>query len=71
LPLNSKVRLDVYNIAGQLVRTLFDHEQQSAGAYTIVCDGRDESGHALASGVYVYRLEAEGRVNSMKMILLR
>jgi C-terminal processing protease CtpA/Prc len=71
LPLNSKVRLEVYNIAGQLVRTLVDRRQQSAGAHTIAWDGRDESGRPLASGVYVYRLEAAGWVDSQKMILLR
>ncbi len=71
LPLNSEVRLEVYNIAGQLVRTLVDREQQSAGTYAIAWDGRDESGNLLASGVYVYRIETENWVNSKKMLLLR
>ncbi|NUM76988.1 T9SS type A sorting domain-containing protein, partial [candidate division KSB1 bacterium] len=71
LPLNSEVKLAVYNIAGQLVRTLVDRERHNAGAYTITWDGKDESGKLAASGVYVYRLEAVSRVDSKKMILLR
>lgn len=71
LLLNSEVKLAVYNIAGQLVRTLIDHKRQSAGAYTITWDGKDESGHSATSGVYVYRLAAGDWVGSKKMILLR
>ncbi|RIK66264.1 hypothetical protein DCC62_25350 [candidate division KSB1 bacterium] len=71
LPLNSEVKLAVYNIAGQLVRKLVDGERQSAGAHTITWDGKDESGKLAASGVYVYRLETVSRVDSQKMILLR
>ncbi|MBC6952400.1 T9SS C-terminal target domain-containing protein [candidate division KSB1 bacterium] len=71
LPLNSEVKLAVYNSAGQLVRKLVDGERQSAGAHTITWDGKDESGKLAASGVYVYRLETVSRVDSQKMILLR
>jgi len=53
------------------VRTLVDRKRQNAGAYTIAWDGNDEIGNSLASGVYVYRLEAGGFLDSKKMILLR
>ena len=68
---NAEVKLTVYNLAGQLVRTLVNRERQSAGVYTIVWEGKDEGGSPLASGVYLYRIDAGGFVDFRKMILLR
>jgi len=49
------VRLEILNILGQRVRTLFESEVP-AGRHAAVWDGRDNSGVVVASGVYVYRL---------------
>ena len=57
LPKQAEVRLEIYNVVGELVRTLVD-EKQPAGYYTVRWNGRDEQEHAIASGVYLYRLTA-------------
>ncbi len=66
----SAVELAVYNLAGQKVAILVGGERQ-AGTYAINWDGRDARGLDLASGIYFYRLEAEGREQTRKMMLLR
>ncbi len=55
VPDAGRVRLAVYNVAGQLVRTLID-EWLSVGEHAAIWDGRDELGRSVASGVYLYRL---------------
>ena len=65
LPHKSQVLLAVYNTLGQQVATLVQG-QQEAGSYEVKFDGS-----ALASGVYFYRLQAEGYVNTKKLLLLR
>ena len=70
LPEATKVRLEVFNILGQVVRTLVD-EQRRAGYHTVVWDGRNDAGSRVGSGVYYYRLQADGRVMVKKMALLK
>jgi hypothetical protein len=57
LPVVSNVKLAIYNLNGQLVRTLFDGEQ-SAGRYTVLWDGTNVNGERVASGIYLVRMEA-------------
>ncbi len=54
-------RLAVYDIAGRLVRELVDAPQQP-GEYLATWDGRDGAGRDVVSGLYVIRLDAEGKV---------
>lgn len=63
------VKLIVYDIHGRRVRVLEDAEK-AAGEYAQAWDGKDERGATVASGVYVYRLQIEGRVLARKMLLL-
>jgi flagellar hook assembly protein FlgD len=75
MPTKAYVRLLVFDILGQLVRTLVSSEQP-AGRFAALWDGTDESGNRLASGMYVYRMDAvdgSGRstVLSRKMMLLK
>jgi hypothetical protein len=65
-----KVRLEVYNIKGQLVRTLVD-EDQATGHYKLVFNARDDGGRSLASGVYLLRMVAPGYQKSSRMILMK
>jgi len=70
LPEGSYVKLTVYNILGQKVRVLVD-EYQSAGIRKVTWDGRDERGERVASGIYLYKLQAEGLAQTKKMILTK
>jgi hypothetical protein len=70
LPQNSYVRLIVYNILGQAVKTLVD-QSMSAGSYVADWDGTDAGGTKVASGIYLYRVEAGQFSETKKMVLLK
>lgn len=60
--------LEVYNIKGQKVKTLINGYQTS-GEHNIVWNGKDDSGKAVASGVYLYKMKSGEYSLSKKMIL--
>ena len=62
--------LRVFDARGQLVRTLVD-DRLAAGSHRVAWDGRDGSGRVVSAGVYLYQLEAAGRVANGKMALLK
>ncbi|RCK72858.1 MAG: 5'-Nucleotidase domain protein [Ignavibacteriae bacterium] len=66
LPKTTSVTLKVYNLLGKEVQTLINNRIYSAGTHSIVFNGRN-----LPSGVYVYRLEADGKSFTKKMILTK
>lgn len=70
LPSSARITIKVYNILGQLVRTLVDAEQ-NAGLHTTTWNGTNETGETVSSGVYVLRLEAEGASLSRKMTFIK
>ncbi len=70
LPKTSTVRLDIYNIKGQLVKSLLDH-RLTPNCYTVSWDGTNQRGDEVASGIYFYRLQTKTGTVSKKMILLR
>ena len=70
LPAAGKVKLQVFDVRGRLVRTLLD-EQRAAGAHTVIWNGRDQQGAAAASGMYLYRLQAGGQTQQRPMMLLK
>ncbi|HOP06245.1 MAG TPA: cohesin domain-containing protein [candidate division Zixibacteria bacterium] len=66
----SNVKLDVYNILGQNVKTLID-EVMSAGHHQVTWDGSDHHGKRVASGVYLYKLTVGQDSQTKKMLLLK
>ncbi len=70
LPQAADVKVEVYNVAGKLVRTLVDGEQD-AGFRSVVWDGTSDDGRAVASGVYMYRLQAGSEIDQKQMVLLK
>jgi hypothetical protein len=70
LPDAGQVRLEVYNMLGQVVKTLVDNQFQNAGRYTLQWDATNNSGQPLSSGVYFYRIIAGGEFQSYKKMLL-
>jgi hypothetical protein len=70
LPATGAVRLTVFDVAGRLVRTLVD-ESMPQGSHEAVWDGRDSSGREVGSGSYLARLEFGGKVETVRMGLIR
>ena len=70
LPKASQVKIAIYNILGQKVRTLLD-QRQSAGYKRVIWDGKNEKGKVVSSGIYFYRMETEEFVRSKKMLFLK
>jgi len=66
VPQTEQVTLEVYNIMGELVSTLVNHQVQIAGAYTVTFDGQ-----YLANGVYFYKLTTGSQVATNKMMLVK
>ncbi len=67
---NSFVNLKIYNLLGQLVKTLVS-ENQTIGNHKITWDGKDGSGNDVSSGVYFYQLKAKDFTSSRKMVLIK
>ena len=70
LSVSEKVRIQIFNISGQLVHT-FDMGYQSPGSYSVQWDGRHENGQPVASGVYFYRIQAGPHAVTNRLVLLK
>jgi flagellar hook assembly protein FlgD len=55
LPKAGKVKLEIYDLLGNTVRTLVSKEM-SAGRHEVLWDGRNQDGHTVAVGIYLYRI---------------
>jgi len=64
------VRLEIFNLLGQRVRTLVNYKQ-TAGQYQPIWDGLTDDGRCVVSGLYLYRLQAGNFAQTRKMLLLR
>jgi hypothetical protein len=71
LPKASYIKIDIYNVLGQKVRTLVDQEENS-GHKRVIWDGKNDRGETASSGMYFYRIEAKGGfVQTKKMLFLK
>jgi len=70
VPVASDVRIRVYNLMGQHVRTLVE-QRFSSGVYSATWDGTNESGQLVSAGVYLYRMETPGFSMTKKMLLMK
>jgi secreted PhoX family phosphatase len=70
LAADALVTLAVYNAAGQKVATLAAEHMQ-AGTYQATWDGRNDAGNLVASGTYMYKLQAGDQVQSRQMVFLK
>lgn len=74
LPKPATVVVSIYNLLGQKIKTLVN-QQMEAGYQSINWDARNEDGHGVASGIYIYQIEAKAKgqrfLQNRKMILLR
>ena len=70
LPQSEHVKLVIYNVLGQEIRTLVN-DLKPPGRYVVVWDSRDELGHPVSSGIYLYRMVAGDFVQRKKMLILK
>ncbi|HPS38772.1 MAG TPA: C25 family cysteine peptidase [Candidatus Cloacimonadota bacterium] len=64
------VRINIYNLKGQLVKTLVNTDQP-AGNHRVVWNGSDNNGRGVASGIYLYRMETQSYNKTLKMMLMK
>jgi len=70
IPINIKVRLDIFNLQGQFVAVLIN-DFTIAGNYSLQWNSKDLYGNAVASGIYFYKLTAGDFIQVKKMVLAR
>jgi hypothetical protein len=68
LPQAVRVSLAVHDARGRLVRALIGGESRGRGPHRVVWDGRNSAGQSVVSGVYFFRLEADGEVQTSKVV---
>jgi len=67
---NAHVALTIYDVDGRVVKTLVN-EIQKAGTYKITWNGTNNSGLKVASGIYIYRLQANKFTDTKKLVVLK
>jgi len=67
---SAQVKLKIYNVAGQLVKTLVNGEQK-AGTYKIEWNGKDEKSRFMPSGIYFVKLKVGDFSQTKKLLILR
>lgn len=70
LPKRADVKLTVYNLAGQEVKVIANGEM-GPGIFSADWDGTNTSGESVATGVYLYRLDAGSFTQTKKMVLMK
>jgi len=70
IPESGIVSLQIYNLKGQLIRTL-NNEFLPAGKQSLVWNGTDNENKPVASGVYLYKIKAGKNTTTAKMLLLK
>ncbi|MDW7679667.1 MAG: T9SS type A sorting domain-containing protein, partial [bacterium] len=70
MPQDGKIQIEIYNLMGQKVRTLIDGVR-NAGTHLIEWDGRDDAGHVLSSGVYIFTLRSGNFMAARRMTLIK
>jgi hypothetical protein len=66
----TKVNIKIYSIDGQLVKTLVS-DTKDAGYYQVVWNGTNSFGKQVASGMYIYRIDAGNFVSTKKLMLMK
>ncbi len=71
LPRSVAVDLKIFDVEGRLVCTLIAGQVFEAGRHEVQWNGRDDAGRVLPSGVYLYRLDADGYTRTRRMTHLK
>ena len=67
---SSKVNLNIYNIRGQLVKSLVNSDQPP-GQYDIIWNGSNKSGRIVATGIYLMRLAVGDIITTKKLTVMK
>jgi hypothetical protein len=70
LPKSSRIDVSVFNVSGQLVKTIFSGAQE-AGHHSVQWDGTNKQGAGVSSGIYLIRLDAPDFSHTRKVMLVR
>jgi len=70
MPVAGHANLSIYNVKGQLVKTLVN-DNQPVGRRTFTWNGTDKDNRPVSSGLYFYRLTANGSTETKKMMLIK
>ncbi|RMF54853.1 MAG: T9SS C-terminal target domain-containing protein [Calditrichaeota bacterium] len=70
IPETERVEITIYNLLGQTIRTL-TNQVFDAGQHTVIWDGRNDKGRAVASGIYLYTMKAGNFSKTRRMQLIR
>ena len=65
------IKVLLFDLNGRLVRTLLDQPYATTGRHEIPIDGRDARGRRLASGIYLYRVQAAEGVDTGRLMILQ
>jgi len=71
LPNQAHVSLRIFDISGRLISVLVSGRTEEAGAHEAIWNGQDETGRIVAAGVYFYRLQAGGDIQTKRMTLVK
>ena len=69
MDVDTHIRIDIFNIRGQRVRTLVN-EVYSPGSHTVEWNGTDDYGRSLSSGIYFYQMRVDSINTSVRRMLL-
>ncbi|MCL1827332.1 MAG: T9SS type A sorting domain-containing protein [Candidatus Cloacimonetes bacterium] len=67
---SSQASIEVYNIKGQLIKTLVNNHHE-AGRHTVIWDGTDNNNGNVSAGVYLYRLKTNNYEETKRMIMVK
>ena len=68
VPVSGPTTLKVYNLKGQVIRTLVN-DSREAGRHSVVWNGKDDNGNSVSSGMYFFRVHNDGKHVTRKMLL--
>ncbi|MBN2835519.1 MAG: VCBS repeat-containing protein [Candidatus Delongbacteria bacterium] len=71
LPVADNVTVSIYNVNGQLIKTLINNQSLQSGNHTVVWNGKNESGSCFSSGMFIYSIKTKHGVVNKKILLVK
>lgn len=70
LNIPTNVKIEIFDILGNIVKTLFD-DNQGEGGYNLFWDGKDSNNNSVVSGIYLVKFQVDKEIKVQKLILLK